>query len=125
MFIDASRYALRVGPMPLTVLLTILILDALFIVLAIPLILKKVPRNRFYGFRVKATLENDFVWYETNAYFGRGFFIASVLSACLIAGLFFFDLVAATDFTRASLAVLIVPQLLVVLLTFRFIRFLK
>jgi hypothetical protein len=125
MFVNASCFALRLESMPLKMLLTVLMLDALFIVLAIPLILKKVPRNCLYGFRVKATMENDFVWYETNAYFGRGFLMASIVSACLILGLYFFNLVEANDFMRASQAVLIVPPLLVVFLTFRFIRSLK
>ena len=105
--------------------MTVLILVAVFILLAVPLILKKVPRNSLYGFRVKATLEDDTVWYEANAYFGRAFLAASLLSAALIVLLYRLNAVPESDFMNASLAVLIVPQLLVVVLTLRFIRSIK
>lgn len=55
-------------------LVTILICDAVFVIISIPLILRKVPRNIVYGFRIRATLEDDFVWYAANAYFGKLFF---------------------------------------------------
>ena len=38
----------------------------LFILLAIPLILGIVPRNYFYGFRSRRTLESDALWYPVN-----------------------------------------------------------
>lgn len=37
------------------------------ILVSIPLLLRWVPRNRLYGFRVPATLRHDAVWYEVNA----------------------------------------------------------
>jgi uncharacterized membrane protein len=39
----------------------------LFIVLALPLLRRKVPPNHFYGLRVGETMENEKVWYEANA----------------------------------------------------------
>ena len=65
-------------------LVTILACDAVFVIIAIPLILRKVPRNVVYVFRIKATLENDFVWYEANAYFGKLFLISSLVSATAV-----------------------------------------
>jgi hypothetical protein len=35
-------------------------------VLSIPLILEKVPPNRWYGFRVAKTLSSERIWYKTN-----------------------------------------------------------
>ena len=43
----------------------------LLVVLSIPLILRWVPRNRVYGFRVAATLRDDGIWYEINAHSAR------------------------------------------------------
>ena len=103
-------------------LVTILICDAVFAVIAIPLILRKVPRNVIYGFRIKATLENDFVWYEANAYFGELFLISSTISALLMIFLYFSDIVSMQNFLNASIAVLIVPPLIAVLLTLCFIK---
>ena len=103
-------------------LVTILVCDLIFAIIAIPLILRKVPRNVVYGFRTRSTLENDFVWYEANAYFGRLFFISSFISALLIVFLYFSNLVSVQNFLKASIAVLVVPPLVAVLLTLRFIR---
>ena len=35
-------------------------------VLSVPFLFRLVPRNRFYGFRVPATLKDDKVWYVVN-----------------------------------------------------------
>jgi hypothetical protein len=42
-------------------------LGPVLILVSIPLLFRWVPRNRFYGFRVAATLRNDEVWYDVNA----------------------------------------------------------
>jgi len=62
-------------------LLTILGCSFPMAVVAVPLVLRKVPRNRIYGFRSKATLRNDRTRYEANAYFGRGLFAAGIVTA--------------------------------------------
>lgn len=43
-----------------------LIVPAIMLVLAIPLILEKVPRNYLYGFRTPYTMSSDQVWYHAN-----------------------------------------------------------
>jgi hypothetical protein len=43
----------------------------ILIVLSVPLILRWIPRNRLYGFRIAATLANDSAWYDANALSGR------------------------------------------------------
>jgi hypothetical protein len=57
--------------------------------LSLPLIARKVPPNPLYGFRVKQTLEDPVVWYEVNAFAGRGLlidgFIVVIASAVLAA----------------------------------------
>jgi uncharacterized membrane protein len=47
------------------------VVGGLFIALAIPLILRKVPPNSLYGLRIPETLEDDRVWFEANARLGR------------------------------------------------------
>ena len=49
--------------------------------LSLPLIYRKIPPNRWYGFRVPKTLSNTHIWYEANAEAGKrlaaaGLFIA-------------------------------------------------
>src|SRR6266513_2997010 len=71
-FIGRGSYTL---PMP--AFLTVMACDALFIVLAIPLMLRKVRPNVLYGYRTRATLTDEALWYDANAHFGRGFLIGS------------------------------------------------
>jgi len=106
-------------------LVTILVCDAVFVIISIPLILRKVPRNIVYGFRIRATLEDDFVWYAANAYFGKLFFISSVVSALLIIFLYFSKVVPECYFLNAGIAVLVVPSIIPVIMTFRYIKFLR
>jgi Na+-transporting NADH:ubiquinone oxidoreductase subunit NqrD len=52
---------------------------ALFVALAVPLMRRLVGPNHWYGFRVPQTLNESHVWYEANAYAGKGFFWLGVL----------------------------------------------
>ncbi len=51
---------------------------ALFI-LAIPLALGLIPRNRFYGMRTAKTLSDERVWYSANRITGVAVMVASVI----------------------------------------------
>lgn len=51
----------------------------LLIALAIPLIQRRIKPNPWYGFRTRATLENEAVWYEINAYSGKRLLIAGIV----------------------------------------------
>ena len=44
----------------------IFFVGVLIAVISIPFLFRLVPRNRFYGFRVPATLQDDDVWYAVN-----------------------------------------------------------
>ncbi len=63
------------------------VLGALFVGMAIPLVLRRVPPNRWYGLRVPATLADEHVWYEANVVAGRDFIKAGVVT--ILAGLLF------------------------------------
>jgi uncharacterized membrane protein len=104
-------------------LVTILGCAALFALMAIPLILRKMPRNAAYGFRTPKTLSSDEIWYDANAYFGRAFLIANV--ATTIAMLILYNhqqQFPPVQFIKLSLAILITPSIIAVLLTFRHIH---
>ena len=102
-------------------LITILACAFLCAALSIPLILRKVPRNAVYGFRTRATLGDDFLWYEANAHFGRRLLIASCVSTVGVLALSFAR-VSPTFFLKASLVALLAPSLIAVLATARYIR---
>ena len=64
-------------------LITVLGVSLLMIIVAAPLALRRVPRNVIYGFRTRATLSNDELWYAANAYFGRKFIVATLVGCAL------------------------------------------
>src|SRR5512136_804977 len=101
-------------------LVTVLAVDLLMVVLAIPLILRKVRRNVVYGFRTCATLADDYVWYETNAFFGRGLLVFCLVSAGAVRVLSEVDGVSERFFHNATIAAMVLPPLVATLLTVRF-----
>jgi uncharacterized membrane protein len=51
----------------------------LFIGLSIPLVLKKIPPNQFYGWRTPKAFQSDVIWYEINRYSGRDMLLMGVI----------------------------------------------
>jgi uncharacterized membrane protein len=103
-------------------LVTILACDLLFILITIPLVLRKVPPNHVYGFRTRATLTDDYNWYETNAYFCRRFIISSIISGVVVYLLYLYHEFPPEYFMKAGLFCLIAPPLIAIILTLRFSR---
>lgn len=103
-------------------LLTILGCNALLALVSLPLALRKVPRNRVYGYRTRASLASDAVWYDANAYFGR-----ASLVACLVAT-FAAYLVSRSlsldpgTYLMVSVVILAAPVAVAGLLTSRYVR---
>ena len=54
--------------------------NALFLVLCIPLIRREVPMNSVYGFRIPSAMKSDKAWYRVNAFGGKVLAITSSLS---------------------------------------------
>jgi uncharacterized membrane protein len=52
---------------------------------SIPLILKLVPPNPFYGFRTARTLADRELWFRVNRFAGWAFLAAAIAGAILIA----------------------------------------
>jgi uncharacterized membrane protein len=53
-----------------------LVAPLVLVALAIPMILKKIPRNHFYGFRTPYTMSSDQVWYRANRIGGIALLVA-------------------------------------------------
>jgi len=103
-------------------LVTILAGNALFVFVSLPLVFRWVPRNFFYGYRTRATLGSDVVWYEANAYFGWRFLIASAV-ACIAAVLLYRSgVLEPGTYLKVSVALLVAPVLFAGLLTSRYVR---
>lgn len=106
-------------------LMVILGCSILFSLVAIPLILGRIPPNPVYGYRTRATLGDARIWYEANAYFGKRFLIANVLSAFMAVVLHQWQCLPPPIYLQVSIVLLAAPVAASWLLTARFIRSLK
>ena len=50
----------------------------LFILISIPLVMKKIPMNHFYGFRIKKAFSSEENWFKINQYGGRQLILWSI-----------------------------------------------
>jgi len=85
---------------------------------AVPLALGKVPRNRLYGVRTSRTLADDRVWYDANAYGGRCLIKASAVTIGTVL------ILSLTPLPRevlvpAEIAALVIPSLVAAILAMR------
>jgi uncharacterized membrane protein len=72
----------------MTALLVMYVASGLLLAgLSIPLILRKIGPNPVYGFRVKQTLDDPRVWYEVNAFAGKGLLIDGLITVVAALGL--------------------------------------
>jgi len=90
----------------------LLLLSAvLLILLALPLWLRMVPPNHFYGVRTRATLGDEQRWYTVNASAGFDLFVSGIV---LLAGILVLERVGATwppEFRNIAAAALLVALL--------------
>jgi len=102
---------------------TVLSCAGLFVLLAIPLVLRKVPRNLIYGYRTARTLKSDEVWYPANAFFGWCLIASSIVSAIAVRLLYTNATLEPDTFMKASIFSLVVPPAIAILLTqFRIVK---
>jgi len=89
-------------------------------VTSLPLALRMVPPNPFYGFRTRFTRSSREVWFDANAFAGRAMFAASVVSAfMLLAGL------VPRGAPWGPVAVVIVPMAIATLAMWLYLRHLR
>jgi hypothetical protein len=92
-----------VRPPELLALVTLL-LPLVTIAISIPLVMRKVPPNLWYGFRTRKTLSDTSLWYEANYRGGLNLIIASVIA--LIARVIFTQMFEPETAGLATMAVL-------------------
>lgn len=102
-------------------LVTILVVDALSILMAIPLVLRKIGLNVVYGYRTRATLSDPTLWYEANALFGRRLIAACTVSAVAAAYLARPGLIGPGTFLPVSVVLLGAPVAVAGVMTSRFV----
>jgi uncharacterized membrane protein len=104
---------------------TILGCSALLILIAVPLVLRKIPPNVAYGFRTRATMANDEIWYAANVHFGRGLIVSTMCGAVLAYLLYLFQPFSPDVFLPVSVLLLVAPSLIAAVATSRYVRSLE
>lgn len=101
------------------ILVTVLVCAALLTLIALPLAFRTIPRNGVYGFRTPRTLSSDAIWYSANAFFGRACVIANLVSAMVMLIIYQHPPSLPQEYLiKLSLAVLLAPLIIAVVLTF-------
>lgn len=89
----------------------------LIVAVSIPLVMRKIKMNRFYGVRIPKSFSSEKNWFEINAYAGKQFMLWSLLP--LLAGIAcFFVNIEDMDKGLAHLLLGILPIMLAVSITF-------
>ena len=96
---------------------TILGVSALFVALALPLALRRIPRNAVYGYRTRATMADDETWYDANAWFGWSLVASSVGGAFVAWAIHLARPFSPETFLPVSVALLAAPALVAAIAT--------
>ena len=98
------------------------VLGLLYILLAIPMIGRRVKLNPWYGFRTPKTLSSDRIWYAANEHSGRMLFVsgvATILGAILLAPL---GIISADAYVLGCTIVMAATLIYTTYLSFMFLR---
>ncbi len=59
-------------------------LQVVIALVSVPLILRMVPPNGFYGFRTRVTMSSGEIWYSANAFMGWALLVAAAIAAIVL-----------------------------------------
>lgn len=100
-----------------------LLTGVLFIVIALPMILGRVPRNGLYGFRTPKTMGSDAIWYPANRYAGWQMLGAGVVTVVASAILMSFTRTMTPDQRAwAGLNAMVIPLIVAVIRSMLYLR---
>jgi len=107
----------------MTLLKTIYILGGLLLILlSIPLILRKIPPNPWYGFRIRWTLEDPELWYSVNAYSGKWLVFVGLCAILGAIGLALIPGISLDLYAFGNLGIFVASFVLAIIQSMRFLR---
>ena len=90
--------------------------------ISIPMILRRVKPNYWYGFRTRKTLENESVWYDVNEHAGTRLFISGILIMISAIVFLFVPGISVDTYSWLVLAVLVVTLGIGLTQSFRYLN---
>jgi uncharacterized membrane protein len=107
----------------MAILLAVYVLGGLILILlAIPLILRRIPPNPVYGFRVQWTLNDPELWYSVNAYTGKWLAFVGACSLLGAIGLTLIPGISLLAYSLGCLVAFVVSFILALLQSIRYLR---
>ncbi len=96
----------------------------LLVGLSIPLLLRRVKPNWWYGFRTPKTLSDERIWYESNAYAAKWLLISGTLHTVVSLALYFAPAFRADLLLYVTTCGIIFSVIftLMIVLSFRYLR---
>jgi uncharacterized membrane protein len=97
----------------------------LMIGLAVPLTLRLVGPNAWYGFRVRKTMDDPAIWYEANAYAGKSLLASGIVIVVTSLDLYFAPNIDGPIYAIACTLITLGAIGMSVILSFRFLGRIK
>lgn len=102
------------------ILLFPLMLGSLCCLLAIPLIMQKIPPNLFYGLRTHQTMSDKNLWYRANRQAGLAVFVSGLLAIAGAVSLWIWQPPISIEIASLMLSLIpLIPILIINLLSYR------
>ena len=76
--------------------------------ISLPLIFEKIKPNPFYGFRIRATLEDTELWYEMNKYFAKRLLVVGLVEAGAAMGLYRIPNISVDVYALSALGIFVI-----------------
>jgi uncharacterized membrane protein len=106
----------------MTILLLLFVCSGLLLAaLSIPLMLRKIPPNPLYGFRISKTLNNPDVWYDANAFAATRLLIFSLVLVAAAVVIFLLPGVDEQFYSWSVLAIVVAGMAVVVFQSVRYL----
>ena len=109
---------------PIGFMLLFVCTGLLLVGLSIPLLLRRVKPNGWYGFRTRKTFSDERVWYESNAYAAKWLLISGVIHTVVSLVLYFVPTFRTNLLAYATTCGIIfgVVFTIMIVLSFRYLR---
>ncbi len=92
------------------------------ILISLPLIDEKIKPNLFYGFRVRATLEDPKVWYAANKYFAQRLLLAGIVEIFAAIALFAIPNISIEGYVIGVLGVFVIAFTIGMIQSFNYLK---
>ena len=97
----------------------------LLTVISLPLIVRKIKPNPFYGFRIQQTLDDPEIWYATNQYFAKRLLVVGLVQTLASVGFYTIPNISVDAYALLCLGVFVVTFAIAMAQSWRYMKSIK